>query len=145
MTPRIVSEKEVQLGRAFSTEVFANDPFVRYFLPYHVSNSKTKSKTKDQTIARRGILRPSTQHAKNFIATVEKIIDHAFKDSDILEEALEAPGSGWRLIGESKKMVKGGNARLAMVGEDALRLIIGEHCYKIGLDCGKNPRFSSIQ
>ena len=120
--------------------MLASDPLARLFLPYGTPYfKKFKNRSHKQEPERRGIMRPSTKNTNGFIPAAEKIIDYTFKDVDILEEALEAPGSGWRLIGNRKKMVKEGNARLASVGEDVLRLIVGEYCYKIGLDLGMKP------
>lgn len=58
-------------------------------------------------------------------------------DVDLLEEALESPGSGVTCVGKSHRHFLDGNAGLARVGEATMRLALRDQCYLFKIPKGK--------
>ena len=79
----------------------------------------------------RGVLLPraSIQDQANWKRAVQSIIDYGFRDIDLLEEALESLDSGVTCVGKSHRHILDGNAGLAKVGEQTMRLVLREQCY----------------
>jgi ribonuclease-3 len=68
--------------------------------------------------------------------SIESIINYSFKKPQLLDEAFQAAGAS-----ESDKGIKGnkgGNKRLALVGDALIRLSILDRWYPHGADTGKS-------
>jgi hypothetical protein len=94
------------------------------------------------SILPRGVLhQPLPETALRWREAVEQILGYVFNDPDLLEEALEAPGSGVMYVGGGagrtpRFLDKEGNRGMAMVGEKAMELVLMEVCYAKGFGDG---------
>lgn len=66
----------------------------------------------------------------NAIGGVQRIIGYTFNDTSIVWEAMQAAGSGVRLVGNRR--IPDGNKRLAVLGDTILKLAIIEEWYNGG-------------
>ena len=60
---------------------------------------------------------------------VQAILGHVFRNVDLLEEALESPGSGVTVVGKTQRHFLDGNRGLAKVGEAVMTLVLRDQCY----------------
>ena len=60
---------------------------------------------------------------------VQDILSYEFQDCDLLEEALESPGSGVTVVEKTHRHFLDGNRGLAKVGEAVMTLVLRDQCY----------------
>ena len=63
----------------------------------------------------------------------------SLQNPDLLEEALESPGSGVNCVGKSHRHFSDGNRGLANVGEMVMKLVLTDQCYLFKVPDGKPP------
>ncbi|KAG0651720.1 Ribonuclease III [Hyphodiscus hymeniophilus] len=73
--------------------------------------------------------RASIDNQARWKRRVQDILEYDFRDVDLLEEALESPGSGVTVVGKSTRHFLDGNSGLAKVGEAAMTLVLRDQCY----------------
>ena len=79
---------------------------------------------------RRGILTHCAPGSSgHFQVNIERILRYTFQNGDLLEEALESPGSGMTCVGKTYRRCEEGNKQLAKVGKKVLKLVILDQCY----------------
>ncbi|KAL5314549.1 hypothetical protein ACEPPN_017189 [Leptodophora sp. 'Broadleaf-Isolate-01'] len=79
---------------------------------------------------RRGILTHCAPGSGgHFQKNIESILRYTFSNGDLLEEALESPGSGITCVGKTYRRCEEGNKHLAKVGKKVLKLVILDQCY----------------
>ena len=79
---------------------------------------------------RRGILTHCAPGSGgHFQVNIERILRYTFRNGDLLEEALESPGSGVTCVGKTYRRCEEGNKQLAKVGKKVLKLVILDQCY----------------
>ncbi|KAG4433972.1 hypothetical protein IFR05_010552 [Cadophora sp. M221] len=79
---------------------------------------------------RRGILTHCAPGSRgHFQSNIETILRYTFANGDLLEEALESPGSGITCVGKTYRRCEEGNKHLAKVGKKVLKLVILDQCY----------------
>ncbi|KAK0115591.1 hypothetical protein ONS95_000136 [Cadophora gregata] len=87
---------------------------------------------------RRGILTHCTPGSGgHFQANIERILRYTFQNGDLLEEALESPGSGITCVGKTYRQCEEGNKHLAQVGKKVLKLVILDQCYTFRINSQK--------
>jgi hypothetical protein len=91
----------------------------------------------EPTLAR-GIWSSAGAGASQWLLAVQVILQHEFKNPDLLEEALESPGSGVNCVGKSHRHFADGNRGLANVGEMAMKLVLKDQCYLFKIPDGKS-------
>lgn len=62
------------------------------------------------------------------IRGIERIIQYTFQDKDIIWEALQAPGSGYRMSG-NRHIDSKGNKRMALLGDAYARVVVLEEWF----------------
>lgn len=77
----------------------------------------------------RGVTASARADASSWRESVEDIIGYRFNDPDVLEEALESPGSGVTCVGERHRYFTDGNLGLAAVGWAVMELDLRDQCY----------------
>lgn len=83
-----------------------------------------------EPILQRGVLsRAGPDGQKQWRFLVENIIGYTFQNPDLLEEALETPGSGISCVGASCRNFYDGNGDLAKVGARVMELVVRDQCY----------------
>ena len=60
---------------------------------------------------------------------IENKLHYRFQNPDLLEEALETPGSGVVCVGQGCRLCEDGNKGLARIGEGAMRMVMEDVCY----------------
>jgi len=68
---------------------------------------------------------------------MQVILQYQFTNPDLLEEALESPGSGVSCVGDSHRHFTDGNKGLATVGEAVMKLVLKDQCYLFKIPEGK--------
>jgi hypothetical protein len=92
----------------------------------------------------RGVRSLAGQDSSKWLEHVQNIIQYRFHDPDILEEALESPGSGVTCVGNThRNLGRGGNKRLAAVGTRAMELVLMSECYYVGTRESRSMMLSS--
>jgi len=93
----------------------------------------------EPTLAR-GIWSGAGSGASQWLLAVQVILQYEFKNPDLLEEALESPGSGANCVGKSHRHFSNGNKGLANVGEMVMKLVLTDQCYLFKIPDGKLSR-----
>ncbi|CAG8983213.1 hypothetical protein HYALB_00004041 [Hymenoscyphus albidus] len=70
------------------------------------------------------------QNKEQMIRGIEKIIQYTFEDKNIIWEALQAPGSGYRMSG-TRHIDSKGKKRMAVVGDAWARVVILEEWFAL--------------
>lgn len=68
------------------------------------------------------------QNKRSMIQRIEGIIQYTFQHKDIIWEALQAPGSGYRVSG-NRHIDSQGNKRMAVLGDAYARVILLEEWF----------------
>jgi hypothetical protein len=87
----------------------------------------------------RGVRKFAGHVSSRWLENVQQIIKYEFRDPDILEEALESPGSGISCVGNSHRVIRNGNTWLAAVGSRVIELVLIDQYYDADVDYGKSP------
>jgi len=66
------------------------------------------------------------------------ILQYQFTNTDLLEEALESPGSGVSCVGDSHRHFTDGNRGLANAGEAVMKLVLKDQAYLFKIPEGKS-------
>jgi hypothetical protein len=90
----------------------------------------------EPTLAR-GIWSSAGNGASQWLLAIQVILQYEFTNPDLLEEALESPGSGVNCVGKSHRHFSDGNRGLASVGEMAMKLVLADQCYLFKIPDGK--------
>jgi hypothetical protein len=69
-----------------------------------------------------------------YLPTIQTILYYQFKTPDLLEEALESPGSGVTATANGKRRFLDGNKGLAIVGEGVMKLMLKDLAYLYHMD-----------
>ncbi|CAG8982093.1 hypothetical protein HYALB_00013974 [Hymenoscyphus albidus] len=78
----------------------------------------------------RGVItRIRTSH--NWLTRIQQITHYTFRNSDLLEEALESTGSLVTTVGTTHRHIPSGNRDLASVGHAVMKLLLTESCYTL--------------
>ncbi|KAN0093650.1 Ribonuclease III domain containing protein [Hyaloscypha variabilis] len=77
----------------------------------------------------RGIWSTAGSGASQWLLAIQVILQYEFTNPDLLEEALESPGSGVNCVGKSHRHFSNGNKGLANVGEMVMKLVLTDQCY----------------
>jgi len=85
----------------------------------------------------RGIWSSAGDGASQWLLAIQVILQHEFKNPDLLEEALESPGSGVNCVGASHRHFADGNRGLANVGGMVMNLVLKDQCYLFKIPDGK--------
>jgi len=72
-----------------------------------------------------------------FHRVISTIIQHSFTNPDLLEEALESPGSGVTCVGSTHRHFSDGNRGLAVVGEAIMKTVLRDQCYILKIPDGR--------
>ncbi|KAG9230839.1 hypothetical protein BJ875DRAFT_471050 [Amylocarpus encephaloides] len=78
----------------------------------------------------RGVRKHCTRQ-KTWLPDMQNILRYEFRNPDLLEEALESPGSGIACVGQSKRHCVKGNKQLAIVGRSVIKLVLRDLCYAL--------------
>ncbi len=90
----------------------------------------------EPTIAR-GIYSSAGAGASQWLLAIQVILQHEFKNPDLLEEALESPDSGVSCVGKSHRHFADGNRGLANIGDLVMNLVLKDQCYLFAIPDGK--------
>jgi hypothetical protein len=82
-----------------------------------------------EPVLARGIWSSAGNGASQWLLAIQVILQYQFTNPDLLEEALESPGSGINCVGKSHRHFSDGNRGLANVGEMAMKLVLTDQCY----------------
>ncbi|KAE9368782.1 hypothetical protein N431DRAFT_444189 [Stipitochalara longipes BDJ] len=77
----------------------------------------------------RGIWSNAGSGASQWLLAIQVILQYEFTNPDLLEEALESPGSGVNCAGKSHRHFSNGNRGLANIGEMVMKLVLIDQCY----------------
>ncbi|KAH8813122.1 ribonuclease III domain-containing protein [Xylogone sp. PMI_703] len=89
----------------------------------------------------RGIYSSAGTGASQWLPAIETIIQYHFQDPDLLEEALESPGSGITCVGLSHRHLDDGNRGFSIIGEAAMKLVLKDQCYLFHVSNGDASKF----
>jgi hypothetical protein len=87
----------------------------------------------------RGIWSSAGRGASQWLLAIKVILQYEFTNPDLLEEALESPGSGVNCVGKSHRHFSDGNRGLANVGEMLMKLVLTDQCYLFKIPEGTHP------
>jgi hypothetical protein len=87
----------------------------------------------------RGIWSSAGSGSSQWLLAIQVILQYEFTNPDLLEEALESPGSGVSCVGKSHRHFSDGNRGLANVGEMVMKLVLTDQCYLFKVPDGKPP------
>jgi hypothetical protein len=73
-----------------------------------------------------------------FEPAMAAVLQYAFQDADLLEEALESAGSGVVVVGRARRECLRGNLEMGAVGEGVVRLVLREQCYLFRIPEGES-------
>ena len=90
----------------------------------------------EPTLAR-GIWSSAGSGSSQWLLAIQVILQYEFTNPDLLEEALESPGSGVNCVGKSHRHFSDGNRGLANVGEMLMKLVLTDQCYLFKIPEGK--------
>ena len=85
----------------------------------------------------RGVATSAGAGAAQWREAIEAITQYTFQNADLLEEALESPGSGVTCVGTSHRHFNDGNRGLAHVGHAVMKLVLRDQCYLFKIPDGK--------
>ncbi|RFU28204.1 hypothetical protein B7463_g8137, partial [Scytalidium lignicola] len=94
-----------------------------------------------ELVLQRGIYSSAGIGASQWLQNIETIIQYHFRDPDLLEEALESPGSGITCVGSSHRHLDDGNRGFSIVGEAAMKLVLKDQCYLFQVSNGDARKF----
>ena len=78
----------------------------------------------------RGVWTSSGPNADDhWLLALECVLSYKFKDPDLLEEALESPGSGVTCTNNGRRRFLDGNRSMANVGDAVMRLVLKDQLY----------------
>ncbi|KAL3422214.1 RNase [Phlyctema vagabunda] len=79
----------------------------------------------------RGVLKPADGQAQDWLYEVQQVLSYEFRTPELLEEALESPGSGITSVGEGERYrhFLDGNEDLAGVGGAVIKMVLMDSCY----------------
>jgi hypothetical protein len=90
----------------------------------------------EPTLAR-GVYSSAGDGQSQWLLAIQVILQYEFTNPDLLEEALESPGSGVNCVGKSHRHFTDGNRGLANVGEMVMKLVLKDQCYLFKIPDGK--------
>ena len=106
---------------------------------------RKESNSLDFPYRSRGVRKFAGHLSSKWLENVQQITKYKFRDPDILEEALESPGSGIRFVGNTHRDISDwGNKRLATVGTRIMESVLTTDCYNAGIPKSKPPCRPSI-
>lgn len=85
----------------------------------------------------RGIWSSAGSGSSQWLLAIQVVLQYEFTNPDLLEEALESPGSGVNCVGKSHRHCSDGNRGLANVGEMVMKLVLTDQCYLFKIPDGK--------
>ena len=77
----------------------------------------------------RGVRTSAGAGSSQWQLAMETVIQYNFQNPDLLEEALESPGSGVVVVGKHNRVCEEGNKGLAIVGESVMKMVLKDQCY----------------
>lgn len=107
------------------------------------SNQESGGHRTEPTLPR-GIWTSAGSGSSQWLLAIQVILQYEFTNPDLLEEALESPGSGVNCVGKSHRHFSDGNRGLANVGEMVMKLVLTDQCYLFKVPDG-NPPFKGVQ
>lgn len=118
------------LSTSRSTLTFAEKPYESLYSCDTACQNSHSSARQKRRLQVRGIIHSAGEDSKHWLEAMELILQYHFQKPDILEEALESPGSGATCVGTSHRHLGSeGNAGLAGVGKRAMELVLRDECY----------------
>lgn len=100
------------------------------------SNQESGGHRTEPALAR-GIWSSAGSGSSQWLLAIQAILQYEFTNPDLLEEALESPGSGINCVGKSHRHFSDGNRGLANVGEMVMKLVLTDQYYLFKIPDGK--------
>jgi len=99
----------------------------QYWTPAHEQSGGHRTEVKYP----RGVRTLAGTLENQWLRTLElpENLDYKFLNPALLEEALESPGSGVVVVGDSNRRCPEGNTGLARVGLSVMKLVLRDQCY----------------
>lgn len=104
--------------------------------PHKTNTSHVSGGHRSAIMPPRGVAILAGTAEVEWLNIIQSTIRYVFKNPDLLEEALESPGSGVTCVGKSHRHFEDGNRGLAKVGQSAMKLLLRDQYYLFQLPEG---------